>query len=106
MCLDLNFQIVSHFFKYQLILSFIQANSEETCECGYECKWGHAGAIGCNGGCKITTSPPKGWHCECVYRGAWTCAGYARLCYELDQICIGNSGCKERRCCSGDCQGY
>jgi len=83
-----------------------QAGSEGVCDCAYQCHWGRDGAFGCNGGCKINVSPPKGWNCHCVYQGAWTCYGVAKHCYKMDQPCIKNSGCKERRCCKGDCAGY
>jgi len=76
------------------------------CDCTYECKWGHGGAWGCNGGCKIKDTPPRGWYCHCAYQGAWTCYGKAKKCYEMDQPCIENSGCKEIKCCKGDCEGY
>ena len=40
----------------QIIISFICAGSEGECDCTYECKWGHGGAWGCNGGCKMVLS--------------------------------------------------
>ena len=74
------------------------------CDCEYQCKWGVGG---CNGGCRINRSPPKGCQCVCEYVGFWTCNGNAYDCEHLDDPhCIENTGCKERRCCKGDCAGY
>ena len=58
-----------------------------------------------SGGCKIGEAPPKGYMCNCVYRGAWTCEGDPRKCTSPD-IQPGCDGCLRKECCMGDCGGY
>merc|ERR1712117_454434 len=68
-----------------------------SCDCDYH-----------PGGCIISVSPPEGFKCRCVYKGAWTCGGYAVGC-DPDEMDYCNGKCYGQKCCKlggGDCQGY
>jgi len=79
------------------------AMSSASCDCDY-----HAG------GCTISSPPPVGYLCQCVYKGAWTCAGHNVGCNPGDSTgCCANDASEGVRssevCCKdgkGDCGGY
>ena len=58
-----------------------------------------------NLGCVINEPTPPGYKCECVRLDFFPrCNGYARECaYKKEYGC---DGCKEKRCCAGNCKGY
>merc|ERR1712126_397746 len=69
--------------------------SSADCDCDYH-----------PGGCIISTPAPVGFKCVCVYKGFWTCGGYAEGCSH-DDTCEEN--CYSKECCiegGGDCGGY
>ena len=55
-------------------------------------------------GCEIVEEAPKGYRCDCTYEYGYTCAGAAKRCHSEDSA--GCNGCKEKECCTGDCDGY
>ena len=63
------------------------------CDCSYSA-----------GGCWITSKPPKGFKCECWYKGFWTCGGAPKKCRNKYEE--GCHGCWDKICCLGDCDAY
>ena len=60
------------------------------------------------GGCKISTIPPSGAGCECVYKGAWTCGGSITRCVNPGSKYCENPDYSKNTCQQGggDCGGY
>merc|ERR1711963_1275274 len=79
------------------LASLVSGKAKHDCDCDYH-----------PGGCLISVAAPEGFKCRCVYRGAWTCRGYAVGCDEHEMhLCKGN--CYSRTCCmigNGDCGAY
>lgn len=83
------------------------ASSDKGCACNYQRRRAH--------GCKIVQAPEPTEMCQCHYKGAWTCQGYAVGCGPSDASECCRSDATEatrtsKECCvhagSGDCDGY
>lgn len=83
------------------------ASSDKGCACNYQRRRAH--------GCKIVSPPAVTQMCQCHYKGAWTCQGYAVGCGPSDASECCRSDASEttrmsKECClhagSGDCDGY
>ena len=68
------------------------------CSCDYV-------PIDLGGGCVISKPTPPGYKCQCFLIDLFeVCNGFAREC--ADKQDYGCDGCKEKRCCEGNCKGY
>ena len=57
------------------------------------------------GGCVINKPTPPGYKCFCVFSSMFLCCnGVAQECADKEDY--GCDGCKEKRCCAGNCKGY